>query len=113
MSAYTASYSVRYVIPSLNQQVEVAVIHCVNDIFNEDPGTADHTNRWAWASWANKNSRVAYEPFRWPVAMNPTIVASVGADPTGAGVLDSDVQFVVNSNLDTIIADWIKANPQP
>ena len=99
MSAYTASYSVRYLVPSLNQQVEVAVVHCVNDIFNEEPSVPNHSNRWNWASWANKNSKLAYEAFRWPVAMNPTIASAVEANPTGATVSDSDVQFVVNSNL--------------
>ena len=111
MSAYTTSYSIRYIIPSLSQQIEVAVIHCVADIQNEDPGAPDHANRIAWANWANKNSGVAYEPFRWPVATNPAIAAAVGTDPSGSTVSDSDVQFVVNSNLGAVIADWVANQP--
>jgi len=110
MSAYTASYSLRYGIPSVQQQIEVAVIHDVEDINNEDPTTPDHANRLAWATWANKNSSVAWGPFAWPVAMNPTIQASVQADPSGQGVQDSDVQFVVTSTLPKVIADFV-ANP--
>jgi hypothetical protein len=112
MSAYTASYQIRYTIPSLNQQVEVAMIHVCSDIKNEDPATPDHANRLAWANWANKNSQVAYEPFRWPVAMNPTIQAAIIADPSGATVSDNDVQYVVNSNLDGVIADFVANPPQ-
>jgi hypothetical protein len=110
MSAYTASYQIRYGIPSLLQQTEVAVIHACGDIKNEDPAAPDHANRLAWADWANKNSSVAVEPFKWPVAVNPAIAASVETDPSGQSVPDADVQFVVNSNLDAVIADFT-ANP--
>ena len=109
---YTSSYALRYGIPSVQQQIEVAVIHDVQDIFNEDPATPDHTNRWNWASWANKNSSVAWIAFAWPVAMNPTIQAAVQADPSGQSVQDSDVQFVVTSALPAVIADFV-AHPPP
>lgn len=107
---YTSSYTLRYLIPSVQQQIEVAVIHDVEDIKNEDPATPDHANRLAWATWANKNSSVAWNPFGWPVAMNSTIQAAVQADPSGATVADNDVQFVVTSVLPQVVADFI-ANP--
>jgi hypothetical protein len=110
MSTYTASYKVRYGVESLQQQIEVAVIHACSDVKNEDAGTPDHVNRLAWAEWANKNSTVAVAPFKWPVAMNPTIAGAVEIDPSGGTVTDNDVQFVVNSNLDAVIADFV-ANP--
>ena len=110
MSAYTVSYDIRYGIPSLQQQTEVAVIHVSADIKNEDPSAPNHANRLNWANWANKNSSVAFEPFRWPVAMNPSIQAQIQTDPSGASVPDGDVQFVVNANVDAVIADWV-ANP--
>src|ERR1700757_1134246 len=104
MSAYTSSYAIRYTIPSLQQQIEVSVIHDVEDIQNEDPATPDHTNRLAWANWANKSSNIASIAFAWPVAMNPTIQAAVQGDPSGQTVQDSDVQFVVTSALPAVIA---------
>lgn len=107
---YTSGYALRYSIPSVQQQIEVAVIHDVEDITNEDLSTPDHANRLVWANWANKNSSVAWLPFAWPVAMNPTIQASVEADPSGQSVQDSDVQFVVTSELPRVIADFV-ANP--
>jgi hypothetical protein len=103
---YTSSYALRYQIPSVQQQIEVAVIN------NEDPATPDHANRAAWATWANKNSSVAWNPFAWPVAMNPTIQAAIQADPSGQTVADSDVQFVVTSALPQVIADFV-AHPPP
>jgi hypothetical protein len=109
---YTSSYALRYAIPSVQQQIEVAVIHDVEDINNEDPTTPDHANRVAWADWANKNSSVAWNPFAWPVAMNSTIQASVQADPSGQSVSDNDVQFVVTSMLPKVIADFV-AHPPP
>jgi hypothetical protein len=109
---YTSSYALRYQIPSVQQQIEVAVVHDVQDIKNEDPATPDHANRVAWATWANKNSSVAWNPFAWPVALNPTIQASVQADPSGQSVQDSDVQFVVTSALPQVIADFV-AHPPP
>jgi hypothetical protein len=111
MSAYTVSFSVRYEIPSLQRQTEVAMMHCVTDISNEAIDAPDHANRLAWANYANGNSSGAVMPFLWPVATNPAVVNAVTEDPTGATVLDSDVQFIVNGALDKVIADWVKNNP--
>jgi hypothetical protein len=110
MSIYTTTYKMRYAIPSLQQQIEVAVMHSAEDIHNEDPATPDHENRMLWANWATKNSSMAWIPFSWPVSFNPTIIAAVEADPTGASILDADVQFAVNSVLPIVLADWL-ANP--
>lgn len=107
---YTSSYALRYQLPSVQQQIEVAVIHASQDIQNEDPATPDHANRLAWATWANKNSSVAWNPFAWHVAMNSTIQVAVAADPSGGTVTDNDVQFVVTSVLPQVVADFV-ANP--
>ena len=112
MSDYTISYAIRYSTPHLSQQTEVAVVIAAGQITNEDPGTPDHANRLAWANWATPNSSVAWVSFAWPVASNPAIVAAVTVDPSGQSVKDSDVQFVVNSNLEIVIAEFVK-NPPP
>jgi hypothetical protein len=112
MSTYTSSYALRYQIVSVQQQIEVAVIHDVQNITNEDPTTPDHANRLKWADWANKNSSVAWNAFAWPVAMNPTIQGSVQTDPSGQSVKDSDIQFVCDSALSQVIADFV-AHPPP
>jgi hypothetical protein len=112
MSDYTVSYAIRYSTPRLSQQTEVAVVTAAGQITNEDPATPDHANRLAWANWAVPNSSVAWQAFAWPVASNPSIVTAVTADPSGQTVLDGDVQFVINSNLDIVIAEFVK-NPPP
>ena len=111
MSDYTVSYSIRYGTPHLSQQTEVAVVTAAGQIINEDPSTPDHANRIVWANWAIPNSSVAWQPFAWPVANNPSIVAKVTEDPSGGTVPDTDVQFVVNSNLEIVIAEFVKNPP--
>jgi hypothetical protein len=113
MSNYTVSYSIRYSIPHLSQQTEVAAVDAAINIQNEDPATTDHANRLRWANWTIPNSSVAWQPFAWPVAQNPTIVAEIQNDPSGQTVQDSDVQFVVNSYVETVITEWAKNNPAP
>jgi len=111
MSDYTTSYAIRYSTPHLLQQTEVAVVTAAVSIQNEDPGTPDHANRFRWANWAIPNSSVAYAPFSWPVANNPSIVQKVTEDPSGQSVPDSDVQFVVNGYVETVVTEWVAANP--
>ena len=110
MSAYLDSYKVRYGTPVIQQKTEVATVKAAEDIKNEGDAAPDHANRMKWAGYVAKQSSVAWMPFSWPVAMNPSIQSAVGADPSGNSVPDGDVQFVVNSNLDAVIADFI-ANP--
>ena len=113
MSVYTVSFSVRYEIPSIQQQAEVAMMQCVTNISNEGEEAPDHTNRVAWATYANANSSMAMIPFLWPVATNPAVQNAVVEDPSGATVLDSDVQYIVNGALEKVIADWVEANQPP
>lgn len=110
MSDYTTSYAIRYQTPALSQKTEVAVVTAAGQIQNEDAGTPDHAHRLAWANWAIFNSSVAWVSFAWPVAQNPAIITAVATDPSGNSVQDSDVQFVVNSALGAVIADFV-ANP--
>lgn len=107
MPAYQTSYKIRYQIPSLQEQIEVATMTASQDIQNEDANTEGHEDRLAWANWANKNSGQAWLAFAWPVAMNPSIQTAIETDPSGATVGDADVQFVVNSALPKVIADFV------
>ena len=111
MSLYTTGYSTRYGIPSIQQQAEFAVITAASQIKNEDPSTPNHANRLAWAAWIDTQSAQGTWPFLWPIALNPSIQAAVADDPTGATVTDNDVQFVVNSNLEFVIAAWAAGQP--
>ena len=88
------------------RQIVVAMVTAAQDIRNEDPGTANHTERLAWAEkvgGAVGASRMA-EKWRWRVLENATIRTSLATlpdpnpDALDVGpVSDSDIQFVVNS----------------
>ena|SRR5208282_4302296 len=103
MAPYSINYKIRYQLQNVQAQIEVAVISAAQAITNEAPSTTDHANRMLWASWAMTNSSVAFVDFAWAVAMNPAIIAEVNADPTGNTVVDSDVQFVVNSYVQSVV----------
>jgi|SRR5215469_4671980 len=111
MSVYTDNYKLRYGTPTFQEQIEVSTINAAADIQNEDASTPDHANRLAWANWANSSSSVAWLPFAWTCAMNPAIQQAFASDPSGQSIKDSDVQFVVNSNLEAVIADWVANKP--
>ena len=112
MSVYTDNYKLKSGVPSLQEQIEVSIVNATNDIKNEGDAAPNHANRMVWAVWANSNTAAARVPFGWPVAMNPAIQANYATDPSGGSIPDSDVQFVVNANVDAVIADFV-ANPPP
>lgn len=109
---YKANHAARYRVPSLLNQIEVAVVTAAQIIFNEDSATPDHPNRLAWANYVNKSSPLVINAFAWPVSMDNVILTSLQADNSGNTVKDTDVQRVVDSILNTVIADFI-ANPPP
>ena len=79
--------------PLTNRTIS-AVLNAANAVINEDPGTANHANRlvWAQAALASREglSAAADEMFVG-VCSNPTI------QTTGNDATDNDIQFVVNS----------------
>lgn len=82
----------------LRKQVAVAIAKAAADISNEDVGTANHDLRIHWArrvSMSNEAPMVEAGVMMWKVLENATLQA----DPANA--TDSDVQFVVNSLIDT------------
>lgn len=93
--AYVDTYNLRYNSATLKPKTEVAVVTAATNVLNEDAGTANHANRILWAQWALKNSKQATEQMLWGVVGNATIVAD------GDSASDADVQFVVNSYIDS------------
>jgi hypothetical protein len=111
MTPLQISYSIRYSLPPIQQQIEAAVMLAAQDIQNENSTAPDHADRLAWANWAAVSSSVAWVPFGWPVAMNASIMSQVEAEPSGTTVADSDIEFVVNSVLETVITSWVANQP--
>ena len=76
-------------------QVAGACWRAAVDIEAEDPGTANHANRIAWAASVKTNRKAVARSMLESVLENVVIAADV------AGALDADVQFQVNSLVDT------------
>lgn len=77
------------------KQVAGACMTAARDIENEDPGTVNHVNRLLWMAKVDENAKLIAREMLVDVLKNPTIAANVD------GALDTDVQFVVNSLIDT------------
>lgn len=77
------------------RQAYVAVLKAAADIRNEDPGTANHANRLAWALAVEQDTTANVLAMRARILENATLAAAPGS------ALDSDVQFVVNSLVDS------------
>ena len=77
------------------KQVAGACFVAAMDVLAEDPGTENHANRLIWAASAKDNPKGAATAMLSDIITNATIRAAL---PTP---VDSDVQFVVNSFVDT------------
>lgn len=77
------------------KQVAGACMTAARDIENEDPGTDNHAYRLVWMASVDENAKATAKEMLVEVLKNPTIASDV------AGALDADVQFVVNSLIDT------------
>lgn len=88
-------YDAHHADTDLWRQVAGACIVAANDIENEDPGTGNHTNRLIWASQAKISPKGKAIEMLSEVLNNTTVRDSLPV------ALDTDVQFVVNSLVDT------------
>ena len=90
---YTAATNDAHV---LRQQVAVAIVKAAVDVINEATNTEDHSQRMAWARRALSDPTGWAAKSIWKVLENATIQSA----PTEA--TDSDVQFVINSLVNTL-----------
>jgi hypothetical protein len=82
---------------SLRKKITVALHKAATDISSESTSTQDHSQRLAWARRVFANPVEWTPKVIWIVMQNSTIAA----DPAVA--TDTDVQFVVNSNIANFI----------
>ena len=78
------------------QQVTVACRIAAQNIINESTGTANHTNRIAWAKQLLKGDQGLLAAMATACSMNATLQNTAPAGPW----VDSDIQFTVNSLID-------------
>jgi hypothetical protein len=85
-----ASFSARVALLALKSAVAVA---------NEDPATADHADRVAWASKALRGDINNKQLASAIIASNSSITATINATPAnlGSDVPDGDIEFALNS----------------
>lgn len=98
--AYSDIYNAATVADhSLRKQIAVAIHKAAVDVGNEAENTANHANRLHWANQVLANNEGPQQMagrWIWKVLENATIQSAPAA------ATDSDVQFVVNSIVDTM-----------
>ena len=94
MATLLERYDLQYTHTLLRQRTQIAIESAAYDVLNEDPATANHTNRIVWANTALNNPEKLTAIEMALVVQNPTIAAG-GDDST-----DGDIQFVVNGLVD-------------
>lgn len=77
------------------KQVAGACIVAANDIENESSGISNHVNRLIWAGQAK------ISPKGKAIEMLPEVLNNTTVRDSLPVALDTDVQFVVNSLIDT------------
>ena len=95
MATYLDVYNLRYASSIIQSRLTVAIIKASTDILNESALTSNHVNRLIWSKNAIKDVNSKIEQMYWPLVMNSTIQTG------GEGSSDSDIQFVVNSFIDS------------
>jgi len=85
----------------LRNRVLAAVLKAATDVINEDEATANHANRYTWATGLLESEatlKAAAAKAYVGVCGNATIQAS------GLASTDGDIQYTVNSLIDTVYA---------
>lgn len=78
------------------KQVAGACLIAARDICAEDPGTTNHAGRIAWAAAVLQN------PEGKAIEILPRVLANATVSASMPAAVDSDVQFVVNSLVDSV-----------
>jgi len=94
---YIEIFQLRYNSGELKNRVAVAASIAANDITNEDPGTANHAARLAWANATLLNTQGVAEKAMWGICHNATIQAS------GDASTDADIQFTFNGLIPNLM----------
>lgn len=95
MATLQQIYDLRYQSGTLKPRVTAAVAKAAQDVMNEPANIANHAARVAWATVALNDAPAMAERFLWGVVGNASIQTS------GDASTDNDIQFVVNSLIDT------------
>lgn len=98
MASYRDLYNLWQMGGELQARFEVACIIAAGQILNEDQLTPYHAERVAWANQVLKDDSgtMARKMLRRAISNNASL------QEMGQAVSDSDIQFIVNSNINLI-----------
>jgi hypothetical protein len=94
------SYHKIYSGSEIRNRVWGFIIKSIDAIIHEDPATTDHAKRLKWAYDCSKDSSLYLNPFMIQIANNTTVRSQ------GNAVIDGDLEWIVNSEIATIIAAY-------
>jgi hypothetical protein len=78
--------------PIWRGRCQTAGVQCATNVMSEDPATAGHTERAAWANKVMLNPSLESQAIAFGVAAQPGI--------TGSDATDQDILFTCNSLVD-------------
>lgn len=96
MATYEQIWALRYNSENLRRRTSVAVARAAFDVLNEPALTPNHVNRAQWAKAALRDAEAMTQRMFWGLVSNATIQAS------GEASSDGDIQFVINSLIDSV-----------
>lgn len=99
MATYNDIYNLRYSSSDLMNRTTVAVAKAAQDVLSEAQNTPNHAARLDWARAALDDARRMADRMLWGVLANGAIQNS------GEASSDSDIQFTVNSLIDTYASE--------
>ena len=86
------------------RRVASAIAKAATDVRAEDPQTQNHANRITWANRLTSTPQIQEEAQKMiiSIAANASISGAFeGSEDNPASIPDGDIQFVVNSLVDT------------
>ena len=95
MTVYDTIFAT-YLDEPLRRRATVAVVVSAKTILVEDPATANHANRLAWAKTAIKDARDMAERMMWGILSDATVRTN------GTNSTDAQVQAAMDACIDTL-----------
>lgn len=91
---YLEMYNLAVQNSNLKNRAKVAISDILPDIFNEDPGTTNHTERYVWSQHASGNLDSVLGQMMWSIVAHPQVEAD------GENISDANLKNVVSSLVD-------------
>lgn len=91
----------------LKNRAKVAISDILPDIFNEDPGATNHTERYVWSQYASNNLDYVRDQMMWSIVAHPQV------ESDGENITDANLKNVVSSLVDMYALFYYGHNYSP